>query len=172
MLAMTNEGAIASRPLSFFQNSLRGAFRQFISFQALDDECPHSCWSLDTGPANALANYAPEALKFYRVSRQVNGTLPRTIIRSITTPVAIVAMLLVPLLFWQAVKRRDRLVQSLLAALTVALIANAAVAGAMSDVHDRYQSRLVWLVPLTVALIVLRWRQTLSRSRISFPGLK
>ena len=172
MLATTNEGAITSRPLSFFQNSLRGAFRQFISFQALDDECPHSCWSLDTGPANALANYAPEALKFYRASRQVNGTLPRTMIRSITTPVAIAAMLLVPLLFWQAVKRRDRLVQSLLAALTVALIANAAVAGAMSDVHDRYQSRLVWLVPLTVVLIVLRWRQTLSRSRISLPGLK
>ena len=172
MLAATNEGAVAARPLSFFRNSLRGAFRQFTSFQALDDECPRSCWNLDTGPANALATYRPDALKFYRASRQVNGTLPRAMIRSITTPIASVAMLLMPLLFWQAVKRRDRPVQSLLAALSVALIANAAMTGAMSDVHDRYQSRLIWLVPFAVALIVMRWRQTFRRSRISLPGLK
>jgi hypothetical protein len=172
MLSTANLGAISARPLSFAATSVRGAARQFVSFQAIDDECPHSCWSLASGPAHALTGYRPDTVMAYRGSRQVNGTIPRSAIRAITTPVAVLSLMLVPLLFWQAARRKDQVVQSLLVAVTSALVANAALAGALSDVHDRYQSRLIWVVPFVVVLTVLRWHQTFRRSRISLPGLK
>ena len=40
--------------------------------------------------------------------------------------------------------------------IVTALIANAAMVGALSDVHDRYQSRIVWLVPLAMLFLALR----------------
>lgn len=172
MLSVANMGAIGAQPLNFVANAVRGGARQFVSFQAIDDECPHSCWSLASGPAHALTIYRPDTVKAYRASRQVNGKIPRYTIRAITTPIAALSLMLVPLLFWLAVRRGDRLIQSLLAAVAVALIVNADLAGALSDVHDRYQSRLVWVVPFVVVLTILRWRQTFKRSRISLPGLK
>jgi hypothetical protein len=91
---------------------------------------------------------------------------------AVTTPVAALSILLLPVLLWGAVQRNDKLVMSLLAAVVSALIANAMLAGAFSDVHDRYQSRIIWIVPFVVVLALARWGQTLSRSRISLPGLK
>jgi hypothetical protein len=35
-----------------------------------------------------------------------------------------------------------------LLALVVAVLANALAAGALSGVHDRYQARIAWLLPL------------------------
>jgi hypothetical protein len=98
--------------------------------------------------------------------------MPVFLVRGVTTPVAALSILLLPVLFWGAVRRNDTLVMSLLTAIASALIANALIAGAMSDIHDRYQSRIIWIAPFAVVLILVRWGQTFSRSRISLPGLK
>jgi hypothetical protein len=39
----------------------------------------------------------------------------------------------------------------------LALIGNAVICGALSNPHDRYQSRLMWLVPFALVLIVGDW---------------
>jgi hypothetical protein len=72
-------------------------------------------------------------------------------------PVAALALLLLPLAGWQAWRRRDGEALTLVLAISAALIANTAVAGALSDVHDRYQSRIVWLAPLAIFLLIARW---------------
>jgi hypothetical protein len=41
----------------------------------------------------------------------------------------------------------------LLGFVLVALIGNAIVCGALSNPHDRYQSRLIWLAPFALALL-------------------
>lgn len=46
------------------------------------------------------------------------------------------------------------LIGGLYAAVTVALFANAFVAGALSGVYDRYQSRFVWLAPFALLLML------------------
>ena len=171
-LSVANSGAIAARPLAFASNSLRGGIGQFASFQAMDDQCPQSCGVYRSGPAVWLKVYRPEAEPALRASRQVTGTMPVSLVRAVTTPVAALSILLLPVLLWGAFQRNDKLVKSLLAAVVSALIANAMLAGAFSDVHDRYQSRIIWIIPFVVVLVLARWGQTLSRSRISLPGLK
>ncbi len=171
-LAVVNTGAIAARPTAFAANSLRGGFRQFTTFQAVDDLCPQSCGGDKSGPAAALNHYRPAAEAPLRASRQVTGTMPVALVRAITSPAAIGSLLLLPILLWCAGKRKDRLALSLLTAITAALIVNAMVAGAFSDVHDRYQSRIIWLLPFGTVVVIARWCQTFRRSRISLPGLK
>jgi hypothetical protein len=39
--------------------------------------------------------------------------------------------------------------------IIVAVIGNAAVTGALSNVEDRYQSRVIWLVPLLAGVLAL-----------------
>jgi len=44
------------------------------------------------------------------------------------------------------------------------LLGNAAVCGALSNPHDRYQSRIVWIAPFALALSLSRgWRRGLPR---------
>ena len=38
-----------------------------------------------------------------------------------------------------------------------AVIANAFLTGVLSNIEDRYQSRVIWLVPLLGALILMDW---------------
>lgn len=170
-LGTANRQAILARPGHFLAKSSAGAAHQFISFRALDDLCPFSCWSLNAGIAYTLSVYRPTTLPELKASRQVADTLPRAAIGWATTPLATLALLLLPFILWRAYRQKDSVLASLAAVVIVALVVNAGLAGALSDVHDRYQSRLVWLAPLVLVLALVRL-QTFKRSRISLPGLK
>ncbi len=50
---------------------------------------------------------------------------------------------------------RDRRLRALIGLVLVALIVNAAVCGALSAPSERYQSRMIWLVPFLLILAVL-----------------
>jgi hypothetical protein len=54
--------------------------------------------------------------------------------------------------------KRDVDAAAVLAAISVAIVVNAFVAGALSDVHERYQSRIVWLAPFAIQPKIARWR--------------
>jgi hypothetical protein len=73
----------------------------------------------------------------------------------IPVPLQALAVALLPLIVWL---RRDRRIASLAAYLFFALIINAVICGALSNPHDRYQSRLAWLAPLVVVIAALGWR--------------
>jgi len=71
---------------------------------------------------------------------------------------ATVAVALAGLLVWLTRQRPpagDPLLACTLVVLA-ALLANAAICGALSGVHPRYQSRVVWLLPLLAAGLLLR----------------
>ncbi|MFM2150324.1 MAG: hypothetical protein RLZZ187_2630 [Pseudomonadota bacterium] len=55
-------------------------------------------------------------------------------------------------LLWRALRARDTPRAALLAGALLALLANAAATGALSKPHERYQARIVWLLPLAVML--------------------
>jgi hypothetical protein len=69
-----------------------------------------------------------------------------------------------------AARRRDNPALSLLLAIFAALIANAALAGVLSDVHDRYQSRIVWLVPFAEILLAISWIQARTQPHRASPA--
>lgn len=155
-------GSIREQPVAFLRNSLGATARQFVHFQALDDECPARCKMPGLGHAH------PALKPPIDNSRQVRGEMPTVGIRAITTPVATIGLLLLAPLIVIAWRIRDAVALSLLLSVVTALLANAAMAGALSDVHDRYQSRLVWLAPFAVLLAFVRWRSL--RRRIDDPG--
>ncbi|WP_293940985.1 hypothetical protein [Sphingomonas sp.] len=157
-MGQANRGAIRDRPLAFLASSARGTLRQLVHFAALDDECPVGCHDRRGGIAFTLTRYRPEALPALDASRQVTDTTPKRLLRAVTTPIAILALLALPFLMAAAWRRRDRDSLGLLAAIIAGLVTNAALAGALSDVHDRYQSRVVWLAPFAALLLLARWR--------------
>jgi peptidoglycan/LPS O-acetylase OafA/YrhL len=79
-------------------------------------------------------------------------------VRAVTTPIAAFSLILLLPFLYRSWRRRDPAALSLLLGLAGALAANAAMAGALSDVHDRYQSRIVWLAFFAVLALTLRWR--------------
>jgi hypothetical protein len=90
----------------------------------------------------------------YAKSRQTTGTFAvPSWLRALHGAVAIasVAGLLLPLC-----KRHP--VRGFAAATVIALLANAAVTGALSMPHDRYQSRVMWLPTVVVLLSLPRLR--------------
>lgn len=154
MLEEAAMGSIRDEPLQFALVAARGTARQFIHFQALDDECPAMCTMQDLKAMRpALALPLDDSL-------QLQGKLPRDAVRTFTTPVAAAALILLLPMIVMAWRRRDLASVGLLSTVLISLIANAAMAGALSDVHDRYQSRVVWLAPFSVMLYLLRRRST------------
>jgi hypothetical protein len=151
-LDQANIGSIKEQPLAFVRKALIATGRQFARFSSLDDECPSRC------TMNGLVTAHPELKGPLYGSRQLRDTLPKTPIRLMTEAITISALLLLPVILLAALRRKDQTAVSLLVAVAGGLLVNAAMAGALSDVHDRYQSRIVWLVPFAVALVLMRWR--------------
>lgn len=159
-----NRGAIGEAPLKFIGGSLRGAAEQFVHFEAVDDLCPDSCRDVSGGVGYSLQRYRPETVAALHGSMQAQGTTPKGLIRAVTTPIAAVGLLLLPWMGWMAWRRGDGPALSLVAALAVGLVVNAALGGALSDVHDRYQSRLIWIAPMVSAMLAVRWRLLAKKS--------
>ncbi len=159
MMGQANRGAIAERPGPFLASSFRGFAHQLASFQVLDDECPVGCRDPNGGITYILGAHRPETVPALLASRQSAGTTPKALVRAIVWPVELIAMLLLLPALVLAWRRRDGPLLALLAAIGAALIVNAAVAGALSDVHDRYQSRLAWLAPFALLLAAARGRR-------------
>ncbi len=93
----------------------------------------------------------------YRQSREAQGTLHEeffTDIESWTVKASLV-VICVWLVFIR--KGRSRQLIGLAAVIAFVVIANAAVTGILSNIEDRYQARVIWMVPLFAALFVLTW---------------
>jgi hypothetical protein len=146
--------------VAFARNAAIATAGQFVHFQALEDECPENCRNL------MMFKWQPSLIEPMRASRQLSGELPKREIRIITSIPAVMGLLLLLPLLVAAIRRRDVVAQSLLSATIVGLLSNAAVAGALSHVDNRYQSRVVWIAPFVVLLIAARWyAPSLSRLR-------
>jgi hypothetical protein len=157
-LGIAARGALLLSPGAFVREAADATIEQYFSFRVLDDECPSACLTFKGAMQFALYRFKPKLAPVVNAAPQIRGVLPRSTIEAITSPVSWAGLLGIFLLVPLAWRRRDRAALSLLLALHCSLLANAFVTGALSDVHDRYQSRLIWLAPVTCLLILLRWR--------------
>src|SRR5260370_21657212 len=98
----------------------------------------------------------PGARARYLQSRQAEETLQEEFFTSVqgwTVMASLVGMSL-----WIVfVRQLSRRVIGLTAIIVFVVIANAAVTGILSNVEDRYQARVIWLVPLLAGVLVLEW---------------
>jgi hypothetical protein len=117
-----------------------------------------------------IEHYEPAMVADMRAARQQRGELSFAALNRVHVPLALLAMaLLLPTI--GIALRRDRFADlGLLAAtVAVAVLANAAVCGVLSNPHNRYGARLAWLPPL-VALVVA-WRLAERRQGLGVGGI-
>ena len=104
-----------------------------------------------------VERYTPSLVPTMRAARQQQGEIGFAAINDIDVPVAWMAMALLPaliLLGYLSAECAD--LGRLGFTLLVALLGNAAFCGVVSNPHDRYAARLVWIAVFAVALGV--WR--------------
>ena len=134
---------------------------------------------LDEGHYDARAffiTFTPHIAGPFSEARQQQEELSRSLfdrLNLIHVPVALAAVGgLLPMVVWSVRCRRFDLAVLALFVL-VALMGNAFICGALSNPHDRYQSRLVWLAPLVVGLGIVicrnRWQPIHAPGSSSLP---
>ena len=105
-----------------------------------------------------IRNFTPQLVAPMEAARQQRGEISFAAINQLDYPVALLSMALLPVIVLLAWRRTIPPAFGEFAAVcAIALLANAFVCGAMSNPHDRYGARLVWIAvfAVTVALVPL-----------------
>jgi hypothetical protein len=114
--------------------------------------------------------FTPAAVPAMLAARQQRSDISFATINLLQVPVAWFAMALLPFVAAFALRRTGhRDIGEFAAAMALAILANAAVFGALATAHNRYGARIVWIAGL-VAMVALA-RIVLNRSRGQAPGL-
>jgi hypothetical protein len=93
----------------------------------------------------------------YGRSRQAQGKLDEDFFSSVQDWTLLVSLFVIGL--WVIFGRRlwSRRLAGLTVVVTYVVLANAAVTGSFSNIEDRYQARVIWLVPLLSLAFLLTW---------------
>jgi hypothetical protein len=120
-----------------------------------------------------IKRYTPWAAPAADATRQQRNAIDFDIINAVHYPIALLSLIMLPLLLtmrgagWTPVR-------DLAAMMVIAVLANAAICGILSNPHDRYGARIVWLAGFIVALAALRLaadRRRLATERKSAAAL-
>jgi hypothetical protein len=144
-------------PMMHLRTALNDTGRQFSQFKTGDQLEPQE-WVLYP----IFKRLVPGQVEAYMTARQQKGEFDfRRWNRIHVAAGWISIMVLAALLFFFLGAGRHR--QAVfLGFIFLALWGNAAVCGALSNPHDRYQSRIVWIAPFALALSASRgWRRSL-----------
>jgi hypothetical protein len=119
-----------------------------------------------------IEKYTPWAVPAMRAARQQEpGIYFWAKVNRLHAPVALGAMLLLPALVVFAWKRRRFAdLGTLAATVTLALLANAAVCGILSNPHDRYGARMAWLAVLVIVMSAATALAELRQASAREPG--
>jgi hypothetical protein len=145
-------GSLADYPGLQIKTATIATLRQLISVRTgegvLDD-----LWHTRT----IIERYTPQLVADMRAAHQQRGELSFATLNELHYPVALFSMALLPLLI--AMTWRQRLpseLGELAATCALALLANALVCGALSNPHDRYGARVIWLAVFATGLALVR----------------
>ena len=128
--------------------TIRDTAQQLITFRTGDQIEPQQ-WAI----ATSLRKFVPKQMPAYLNARQQRGEIRFTLINAVHIPVGALAQLAM-LAGLVVTLRRERWGAAVfLGFIIAALFGNALICGALSNPHDRYQSRLIWLPVLTLSLL-------------------
>jgi hypothetical protein len=103
-----------------------------------------------------IKRYTPWAAPAMQSARQQAGAIEFRSINAVHYPLALLALIVLPLLMTMRGENWRR-VRELAAMIAIAVLANAAVCGILSNPHDRYGARIVWLAGFAVAIAALQF---------------
>ena len=103
----------------------------------------------------------------YVQTRQAHETLHEKIFAFVQDWTVIASLVVIGIRL-VCVRHWSRRVVGLTAIIAIVVIGNAAITGVLSTVDDRYQARVIWLVPLLAGVLGLEWLDyTPSAGRLS-----
>lgn len=104
-----------------------------------------------------IEQYTPALVPAMNAARQQAQGIDFGPLNVVHYPLALLGIAMLPLIAWAAGRRRLPMeLGELAAACMIALLANAFVCGALSNPHDRYGARMVWLAGFAAMLALVR----------------
>jgi hypothetical protein len=143
--------SMARYPFLQLKAALSDSFRQFFTFKTGD-----GIESQERILKPELQKMTPAQLPAYLAARQQQGHFRFAALNMIHVTVGFFSLLGLAVLLQRAVIRRRWEETALPGLVLVALIGNAVVCATFSNPHDRYQSRIIWLPTLVLALALAR----------------
>ena len=115
-----------------------------------------------------MQRYTPQVMPAALAARQQREGIVFTALNFVHVPAALLAVLLLPVMMFVSGRQAvPRPVTLLATSVALAVLANAAICGVLSNPHHRYGSRLIWLAPLTLLLAPLSLRDAGRSRRVS-----
>jgi hypothetical protein len=143
-------GALREYPRAELRISAAHFWEQLLSYGVYSYDA--NAWILESFDA-VLPGKAGE----YRRSRQAQGKLDEDFFSSVQDWTVIASLVLISLRVIFGRRLWSRRLAGLTVVVTYVLLANAAVTGNFSNLEDRYQARVIWLVPLLSLAFLLTW---------------
>lgn len=135
-------------PGGFFLSTIKDTAEQLIDFRTGDQIEPQE-WALH----GSLIRFIPNQMAAYMSARQQQGDIGFHYVNDVHWPVAALGQIGALAALVMMVRRRRWNSAIFLGFTLAALLGNALICGALSNPHDRYQSRLVWLPVFALALL-------------------
>jgi hypothetical protein len=139
--------------------SLHNSWAMLLNFRTLDADCDHRVsgrCGQDTRVYQAIQRYFPGSLEAFMNGRQMKAELPIEQLRSLHTTVVALGSVAWVVCLAVAWRRNDWLLTGFLLFVATGILANAVLFGVLSGPFDRYQSRVIWLLPFSSGIAV--WR--------------
>jgi hypothetical protein len=148
---------LRERPGEMLVHAIGNTLSQLVSFRAGVD---FKRWPEEGAEITApriIHRFFPHEFDQLMRSRQQQGRLETTAVNLVYSATVVLSVVGVLLLMLRT--GLDPGLVEFLAVVATALVVNAAAAGALSVVADRYQARIVWLVPLAFAVSILVYQR-------------
>jgi hypothetical protein len=157
-------GTLRRYPTEVAAAAARNAARQFFSVATRITDCP--CLGGKIG--HVIPELFPGEAKQYGASLQNRGEIPWPILTRIDLVALIASGAALGFVLLRAPAWLSGEAGRLLALITWALVVNATLMGMLSGVTDRYQARLIWLVPFFAMAVLLDRVRPAPQSRLEF----
>jgi hypothetical protein len=100
----------------------------------------------------------PSGRAHYMQSRQAHDDLPFDFFMAIQKWTLIASLGVIGVFTIYLVRRRPARLGGLALIILFTVVVNAFVTGVLSGVEERYQTRVIWLLPLLAGILILNWR--------------
>ena len=153
--------SLAEYPLLQIKTAAIATARQLIDVRT-GEGVVNSIWHT----YGIIERYRPGLVPDMRAARQQRGEIDFTIVNRVHYPLALACLLLLPLIGGCLLRRGDMsTVGELAVVCLLGLLANAFICGTLSNPHDRYGARLVWLAVAAAAIAAVRLYEERRRLR-------
>ena len=153
--------AIRRFPVEVLTSAVENMIDQIDSIDSGEDLVPMTWHFVKT----QLKRYPDEFKEFRFARQQRRPNLDFYTLNAFQVPINQAAEVVTLVLLAVAWRRRDRTTTGLALVVVVAILGNAFVCGALSNPHDRYQNRVVWLSLFTAVVGAVRLDQRFAGRR-------